>query len=425
MWHHNGYGGTGAERRRRHVHQPLARTARRPENQCLEPRAIVSGSGVIPPEVTYALRDRRALMWVCRSPECDCERLQRGSLGRDESAANELARTLTPMVDAVVRKKLPYAQPDDLAEVRQDTFLLVFRNLGQWRGECRFCFWVRQIAIRAAFDQSRRDLRQKRLRKSEDDPDRVIVPQTPPLSPQVWKRVDRTLERLPDDQRRIPSRCASGRTRPSRRLPPRSADRTGPSSPGWRGSAKGCSTASTEGVGWPPARTERLRRFWKNYRPALQVQPRPPSLDWDTRIPSVSGGRMGQILPSITIQMTIKSNESLGENYDEPWRARVAAELEAYRAEQQRLYGGIDELTLARYEAGVSPLSRRAMHGSRAGPARSPGSLLRKCLELLAGTLGGDGRRPPISAAKAGRALPDATGGKRSASTLPVAVGPK
>jgi RNA polymerase sigma-70 factor (ECF subfamily) len=167
-----------------------------------ETRAIVSGSGVIPPEVTYARWHRRALMWLCRSPECDCEGHQRRSLARDESAANELARTLTPMVNAVVRKKLPYAQPDERAEVRQDTFLLVFRNLGQWRGECRFCFWVRQIAIRAAFDQSRRDQRQKRIRKSEDDPDRVIVPQTPPLSPQVWKDIDQTLERLPDDQRR-------------------------------------------------------------------------------------------------------------------------------------------------------------------------------------------------------------------------------
>jgi RNA polymerase sigma-70 factor, ECF subfamily len=141
-------------------------------------------------------------MWRCRSPECDCESHQRRALARDERAAKELARTLTPMVDAVVRKKLPSARREDCEDVRHDTFLRVFKNLGRWRGDCPFCLWVRQIAIRAAFDQSRRDLRLSRIRMSEDDPDTFVDPQSPPLAPGVWKCIERTVERLPDDQRR-------------------------------------------------------------------------------------------------------------------------------------------------------------------------------------------------------------------------------
>jgi hypothetical protein len=35
------------------------------------------------------------------------------------------------------------------------------------------------------------------------------------------------------------------------------------------------------------------------------------------------------------------------------WYARVAADVRAHRAEQHRLYGGIDEMMCARYEAGA------------------------------------------------------------------------
>jgi RNA polymerase sigma-70 factor, ECF subfamily len=141
-------------------------------------------------------------MWLCKSPACDCEGHQQMAMARDQSAARELARTLTPMVDAVARKILDSAHREDREDVRHDTFLRVFKNLGQWKGDCPFCLWVRQIAIRAAFDQSRRNLRQKRIRKSEDDPDTFVDPQSPPLAPRVWRCIDRTLERLPEDQRR-------------------------------------------------------------------------------------------------------------------------------------------------------------------------------------------------------------------------------
>jgi hypothetical protein len=57
--------------------------------------------------------------------------------------------------------------------------------------------------------------------------------------------------------------------------------------------------------------------------------------------------------------MERKPEEEPGRD-NETWRVRVGVDLQAYRAEQQRLWGGVDELTLARHEAGVSPDEERA-----------------------------------------------------------------
>jgi putative protein kinase ArgK-like GTPase of G3E family len=46
--------------------------------------------------------------------------------------------------------------------------------------------------------------------------------------------------------------------------------------------------------------------------------------------------------------------------HDEAWRSRVAADLAAHAAELKRLWGGIDEQTLARHEAGLGTAEERA-----------------------------------------------------------------
>ena len=76
--------------------------------------------------------------------------------------------------------------------------------------------------------------------------------------------------------------------------------------------------------------------------------------------------------------MTMPGDDPRGGRYSEPWRARLAADLEAYRAEQERLWGGIDEMTLARYEAGVSPPEERG----RVEQALRDHPALRECLEF-------------------------------------------
>jgi RNA polymerase sigma-70 factor, ECF subfamily len=142
------------------------------------------------------------LMWMCKRPECNCDGNQRNCLSGDQASAKALVKTLTPMVEAIVKKKLPFSQPEDRADVRQETFLRVFRSLGGWKGECPFCLWVKQVAIRACYDQSRRDRRLKRIRTATGDPDLEVDPKTRPLSPEVWKCIEQKVERLPDGMRR-------------------------------------------------------------------------------------------------------------------------------------------------------------------------------------------------------------------------------
>ena len=105
------------------------------------------------------------------------------------------------MVDEIVRKKLPFLQPEDRRDVRQDALLKVFKEIGTWRGECPFCFWVRQIAVRAAYDQSRREQRLKRLRKAGPDVEGLVDYRPQPLPTEVFNCVDRILHRLPEDMR--------------------------------------------------------------------------------------------------------------------------------------------------------------------------------------------------------------------------------
>jgi anti-sigma factor RsiW len=71
------------------------------------------------------------------------------------------------------------------------------------------------------------------------------------------------------------------------------------------------------------------------------------------------------------------NDKEVPSRYNEPWRDRVAADLVGYQAEQRKLWGGIDELTLARYEAGTLPDAERA----RVEQAMRDHPALRECME--------------------------------------------
>lgn len=142
-------------------------------------------------------------MWYCGHPECNCKRNWQRCMDGDRSAAEDLARTLTPLVDATVREARRHLQSEEQADVRQDTFFRMLKGLATWRGDCPFCLWVRQIAIRAVVDQSRLNQRLQRLRKAPDSLDGIVDQRTEPLSPQVLKCVQRTFEQIPDDMRRV------------------------------------------------------------------------------------------------------------------------------------------------------------------------------------------------------------------------------
>jgi hypothetical protein len=76
--------------------------------------------------------------------------------------------------------------------------------------------------------------------------------------------------------------------------------------------------------------------------------------------------------------MNTRSDDRNSARDSDVWRDCVAADLQAHRAEQHQLWGGIDEMMLARYEAGVSPNDERA----RVEQATRDHPALRECLEM-------------------------------------------
>jgi RNA polymerase sigma-70 factor, ECF subfamily len=138
-------------------------------------------------------------MWRCGSPDCQCERNQQRYLEGDPAGGDDLVRTLTPMVEAILRRYLRYS-PYEREDVRQLTFLNMVKHVRNWRSECPFCIWVKAIAIREALTQLRNDVR--RQRPESLPPVELVDANPPPLPPSVWKCVERTYEQLPPEWRR-------------------------------------------------------------------------------------------------------------------------------------------------------------------------------------------------------------------------------
>jgi hypothetical protein len=101
-------------------------------------------------------------------------------------------------------------------------------------------------------------------------------------------------------------------------------------------------------------------------------------------------------------EMTIKEDDRRGDGDGEAWRVRLAAGLKAQRAERDRLWGGIDEMTLARYEAGVSPEAERL----RVEQAMRDHPALRECLEF-AQELSAAWQAAPVAGTTAATGRPD------------------
>lgn len=89
----------------------------------------------------------------------------RALLGHDPRAFEQLVRRHQGLVRAQLRRLLhgDAAAADDLA---QETFVLAWRKLDQFRGEARFSTWLYRIAY-ACFLQARR----KRAWADDDDGD--------------------------------------------------------------------------------------------------------------------------------------------------------------------------------------------------------------------------------------------------------------
>ena len=76
-------------------------------------------------------------------------RLQDG----DEQAFNDLVRRHQQRALNVAYQVL--RDPEDAAEVAQDAFVKVYRNISQFRGDCAFTTWLHQIVLNLARNRYR------------------------------------------------------------------------------------------------------------------------------------------------------------------------------------------------------------------------------------------------------------------------------
>ena len=68
----------------------------------------------------------------------------------DHSAFDELVMGCAPRVRAVLRRMI--GNPDDVADVFQDSLVKAWESLHAFRGEARFATWLHAIAVRQAID---------------------------------------------------------------------------------------------------------------------------------------------------------------------------------------------------------------------------------------------------------------------------------
>jgi RNA polymerase sigma-70 factor (ECF subfamily) len=105
----------------------------------------------------------------------DSELVLRAQEG-DRDAFTQLVRAHQDRVFLVVRGIV--RNPDDAADVTQETFISVLRNLDQFQGNARFSTWLHRIAVRKAYDQLR-----KRVPEPVDPTEQGRLQQAAPGSP--------------------------------------------------------------------------------------------------------------------------------------------------------------------------------------------------------------------------------------------------
>ena len=118
----------------------------------------------------------------------------------DQDAFGELVRRHQGMVRAQLRSLVPgdHARADDIA---QETFLIAWKKLQQFRGDARFSTWLYRIAY-SCFLQSIR--KQGRLTESEAD-ESLAVSASPSLDLRI--DIDRAMRQLSFGERRVLLHC--------------------------------------------------------------------------------------------------------------------------------------------------------------------------------------------------------------------------
>src|SRR3954467_5481956 len=93
------------------------------------------------------------------SPQVDT--LIRAAQSGGQAAFEQLVRTYDQSVLRLAMNLL--RSPEDARDVYQETFLRVYRNLGNFRFDCSFHTWLYRIATNLCLDQ----LRKRKVRREE------------------------------------------------------------------------------------------------------------------------------------------------------------------------------------------------------------------------------------------------------------------
>lgn len=114
----------------------------------------------------------------------------------DRVAHSELYGLFSGMVFTLARRML--ASKAAAEDVLQDTFIEVFRKIGEYRGEAELGFWVKRIAINKCLMHLRSGWMSRRCPDGEDI--LLAAPaRTPALDEQI--ALERALDALPDTAR--------------------------------------------------------------------------------------------------------------------------------------------------------------------------------------------------------------------------------
>ena len=125
----------------------------------------------------------------------------------DESAFEALIRAHEKRVYTLCRRMC--RNEDDALEAAQDTFLAVWRGIGEFRADAAFSTWLYRLATNACLDLLRREKKRAGdvpLDGAEAPPDPsggAASPEEAVLRADTRRMVQEALYALPDDHRRI------------------------------------------------------------------------------------------------------------------------------------------------------------------------------------------------------------------------------
>lgn len=135
-----------------------------------------------------------------------------GLLRQDPRACETLVRTYGGRVMSAIRRYL--RNPDDAADVFQDTFIQVMKSIDRFEGRSRLWYWVRGIAVKLALLKLRQQRRRREtsfedLLPQYDETEHRILPDSPRStadeveSGDVGQTVRDAIAELPESYRTI------------------------------------------------------------------------------------------------------------------------------------------------------------------------------------------------------------------------------